>query len=109
MHFRPGRRSAARRDRDETARAAHAAPRRGVMACNDWYDKHKKDVAAALKKGMGAARDGAVDCSLIRLKDGSFVLCAHVSGSKQAAMVKEARAAGGKVLSAGALFKGDAG
>ena len=79
------------------------------MAENDWYEKHKKDVAVALKKGKGAAKDDGVPCTLVKMKDGSALLCAAVSSSKAAALVKEAKGAGGKVLSTGTLYKGDAG
>lgn len=74
------------------------------MAGNDWYEKHKKDVAAALKKGRAATPDAGIPCTLLKMKDGSAVLCAHISESKVAAQVKDGRAAGGKVLSAGSLY-----
>jgi hypothetical protein len=75
------------------------------MASGDWYEKHKNDVAAALKKGADAPKDQGLACALVKMTDGTFYICTHVSGSKQTAMVKEARAAGGKVVSVGLLFK----
>ena len=92
-------------------RGSAYAPRDGTkaMAEQEWYEKHKKDVAAALKKGKAAAPDAGVSCTLVRMKDGSALLCAHVSDSKATALVKEAKAQGGKVLSSGTLYKGDNG
>lgn len=79
------------------------------MSETDWYEKHKTDVAVALKRGKTATKDGAIHCTLVRMKDGTDLLCAHVSLSKAGAMVKEARAAKAKVLSAGQLYAGDDG
>ena len=62
-----------------------------------------------MKKGKGAAKDDGVPCTLVKMKDGSALLCADVSSSKAAALVKEAKGAGGKVLSSGTLYKGDGG
>lgn len=77
------------------------------MPANDWYEAHKPDVAAALKKGKSAPKDRAVPCTMVRMKDGSHLLCAAVSASKASIMVREARQAGGKVISSGQLFLDD--
>ncbi len=79
------------------------------MAEHDWYEKHKKDVAAALKKGRVAVKDDGVACTLVKMKDGSTLLCSNISSSKAAALVKEAKSEGGKVLSAGKLYSGEDG
>src|SRR6186713_3283002 len=77
---------------------------RTTMPANEWYEAHKAGVAAALKKGKVAPMDAAVSCTLVRMKDGSHLLCAALTASKATAMVREARSAGGKVISAGQLF-----
>ena len=77
------------------------------MPANDWYESHKVDVAAALKKGKTAPHDQPVACTVVRMKDGAHLLCAALVPSKATAMVREARSAGGKVLSAGHLFLED--
>jgi hypothetical protein len=77
------------------------------MPANDWYESHKTDVAAALKKGKTAPHDQPVACTVVRMKDGAHLLCAALVGSKATAMVREARSAGGKVISAGQLFVED--
>lgn len=74
------------------------------MSASDWYEPHKADVAAALKRAKGAAKDNAVACTLVRAKDGSFLLCAATTAAKAAALVREARNAGGKVMSGGRLY-----
>ena len=66
-------------------------------------------MTAALTKGRHAAREDAVPCTLVKMADGTFCLCAGVTASKVAAMVKEAEAQGGKILSAGDLYNGDEG
>src|ERR1700722_106792 len=79
------------------------------MANNDWYKPHEKDVVMALKKGKSAPKENAVTCSMMRMKEGAFFICAHVSPPKAAAIVKEARNVGGKVVAAGRLFLGEEG
>lgn len=79
------------------------------MADNGWYEKHRTDVATALKKGKVAPKDQAVSCTVVRAKDGTDLLCAHVSAGKATSQVKEGGAAGTKVVSAGVLYLGDDG
>ena len=47
-------------------------------------------------------------CTLVKMADGAFS-CADVSAAKASSLVKEARSHGGKVVSAGSLYKGDEG
>jgi hypothetical protein len=63
----------------------------------------------ALKKGKIAPKEDAVSCTLMRMRDNTFLICAHVNATKAAAMVKEARNNGGKVAAAGRLFSGESG
>lgn len=73
---------------------------------NEWYTKHSKDVAAALNKGRTATPEDAIACTLVKMPDGAYLLCANVSAPKAAVLVKDARNNGGKVVSAGTLCKG---
>ena len=79
------------------------------MPDNTWYEKYKKDVTTALTRARQAEKDDALSCTLVKMGDGTHLLCAHVSAAKVPHMVKEARSAGGKVISAGILFKGEDG
>ncbi len=76
---------------------------------NDWYTPHAKSVTMALAKAKSAPPDDAVPCTLVKMGDGALLLCADVSAAKAASLVKDAKSHGGKVVSAGSLYKGEEG
>jgi hypothetical protein len=76
---------------------------------SDWYNKHATDIKSALTRANAASQDAPIPCTLMKMADGTFLLCAHISGGKAAALVKDARNNGCKIVSAGSLYQGEDG
>ncbi len=75
----------------------------------EWYEKHSKDVTNALNKAKKSPKEEAVSCTVVKMSDGTHLLCANVAAGKAAALVKEAKSHGGKVVSSGSLYNGEDG
>ncbi len=76
---------------------------------SDWYKKHEKDVAAAIKKAKEADREKALVCIFAKMKDNTHCICTHIMANKAELMGKEAKTEGGKIISTGVLFRGEGG